>query len=322
MEGTSMKPILKFSPEGRFRILMVSDIQEPPCPDPRALRCYRALVDHTRPDLIIWGGDNCDGRKLKTEPELREYLEVFTAPAEEAGIPWMHIFGNHDYDVDLPAKRQHELYTAYPHNISGTSPDGVPGVSNYMVPVYRDDGRAGYAVYAFDTMYKNPVIEGVPGEKILLPELAPPARKWDFLRFDQLMWYWNTSLRLEKENGGRVRAAAVMHVPLYEFIRAVGNPEETGLRGDADQKIQSGMLNSGCFAAMLQRGDIECIAAGHLHEDTFDAEYAGITLCFDGCAGFTPSSKPGRRGGRVFDITADGGFSTEFIKYSDITDID
>ena len=69
-----MAETLKFRHDGSFRILMVSDIQEGPSIDPRAPECYRKLVEHTRPDFIIWGGDNIDGRKAKTADELLWFL--------------------------------------------------------------------------------------------------------------------------------------------------------------------------------------------------------------------------------------------------------
>jgi metallophosphoesterase superfamily enzyme len=91
-----MKHILRFNQEGKFRILMVSDIQEAVEYDERTVPALRKLIAETNPDMVIWGGDNCDGRYLKTREELDNYLKIFTAPMEEKQIPWMHVYGNHD----------------------------------------------------------------------------------------------------------------------------------------------------------------------------------------------------------------------------------
>ena len=142
-------------PDNR-RILMISDIQEAVQYDPRTIPAMRALIAETHPDLIIWGGDNCDGRYLKTREELDNYLKIFTVPMEEKQIPWMHVYGNHDYDVDVPASEQHDMYQAYPYCISGRSPEGVPGVSNYAVPILDSEtDEIKYCIYAFDSKHKS-----------------------------------------------------------------------------------------------------------------------------------------------------------------------
>ena len=89
---------MRFNQEGNFRILMVSDIQETLAYDKRALLGLHAMIRKEKPDLVILGGDNCDGRKVKTYEDLKAYLDIFTAPMEESHTPWMHVYGNHDYD--------------------------------------------------------------------------------------------------------------------------------------------------------------------------------------------------------------------------------
>ena len=312
---------LRFRSDGSFRILMVSDIQEGPGIDPRAPVCYRKLVEHTKPDFIVWGGDNIDGRKAKTADELRSHLSVFAAPAEEAGIPWAFVFGNHDYDMDISPAEQASIYAEYPGCLSRDLSEGIHGTSNFAIPVYGPDGRPAYAIYGFDTAHKHPEIRpGRSSNELLLPGLPDYVRKWDTVRFDQLAWYVDMSRRLEREAGAPVRALAVMHVPPYELQYLKDCPELCSTKGETSQRIQAGVLNTGIYATMYERGDVECIAAGHLHESTIEGEYGGIRLCLDGCAGFSPKSLPHCRGGRVFDITLDGGFSTDFIPYQSIPD--
>lgn len=316
------KKTLRFRPDGSFRILMVSDIQDKAAYDPRTLRGLHAMIEQTNPDLVIWGGDNVDGRYLKTYDELRDYLHVFTAPMEQRGIPWMHVYGNHDYDVDVDIATQHALYCAYPHCISGTNA-GIPGMSNYAVPILAHEGDAtAFCIYAFDTMHKNPTLRpDVPASDLLLPNRPKGSRKWDMVRFEQQMWYWQLSCELERREGHLVPAMAVMHVPPHEIYMTVENPEETGFCGEADEKIHCPVLNSGVYATMLQRGDVGIIAAGHLHRDTAEGVYGGIRLTLDACAGFAPSGDDARRGGRVFDLREDGTHRTHMIFLKDLMDI-
>lgn len=51
-----MKPSnLTFRPDGTFRVLMMSDLQESASYDPRSLRSVEALLDECAPDLVILG---------------------------------------------------------------------------------------------------------------------------------------------------------------------------------------------------------------------------------------------------------------------------
>ena len=61
-------------------------------------------------------------------------------------------------------------------------------------------------------------------------------------------------------------------------------------------------LNSGVFAAALQCGDVRAMVCGHMHANTFAAEYCGVKLCFDGSIGFKTGGKDALRGGRVFEL--------------------
>ncbi len=313
---------MRFNEDGNFKVLMISDIQETLDYDPRTLKGLELMMDEVKPDLVIWGGDNVDGRYLKPYEDLCKYLDIFTEPMEKRGIPWMHVFGNHDYDVDVSAIEQQKLYEAYPHCISSHT-EGIPGVSNYLVPIYAHDSESiAYAIYAFDSKHKDSQMRpGVGPEQLMLPVREKHYKKWDSIRFEQQLWYWQLSHELEVREGHLVRAMAVMHVPPHEIMMAVNNPEETGYSGYGDEKFQCSMVNSGVYSTMLERGDVDIIAAGHLHKNTSDGVYGGIRLTLDACAGFAPKSMDDRRGGRVFELHEDGTHSTYMFTLAEHMDV-
>ncbi len=317
-----MKHTLRFREDGSFRILMVSDLQDKLEYDPRTLAGFDAIVEAAKPDLVILGGDNVDGRKLKPYDEFIKYMEIFTAPLEKRKIPWMHVFGKHDYDVDVSGEEQQEVYESYPYCISSHS-EGIPGITNYMVPILaHDSDRVEYAVYAFDSHYKDRTRRpGVSHEDLMLPNREPFYKKWEPIYFEQQMWYWNLSKELEAQEGHTVRAMAVMHVPPHEIMMAVNNPTETGYIGAEGEKWQCPMVNSGVFSTMLERGDVEIIAAGHLHHNISDGVYGGIRFTLDACGGFAIGGVDERRGGRIFDIRTDGTHETRMIYAKDYIDI-
>lgn len=314
------KPTLHFRENGTFRILMFSDIQETLNYDPRSLDGIRAMIKDQKPDLVILGGDNVNGKVLKSLEDFTAYLDIFTAPMEETHTPWMHVYGNHDYDVEVPIAQQSAIYESYPHCISGHSPAGVPGMCNYVTPIFSHDGsQTAFVLYTFDTHHKEPVFAtGANVDTLLLPNRPPYFRKWDVIRFEQQMWYWNASKALENREGQKVPAMAIMHVAPQEINMVADNPDESGLTGDHDELMQGGVVNSGIFATMLQRGDVKIIAAGHSHEVTLSGVYGGIRFCLDGCAGFSPYGNDETRGGRIFDLHEDGSYDTYMVAVKDL----
>lgn len=113
----SLKKELRFKSNGKFKILMLSDIQETLNYDKRTLNGINKIIEAEKPDLVILGGDNCDGTVLKTEKELREYLDIFSTPMESRKIPWAHIFGNHDHDIEVDDIKKTKLYEEYEYCI-------------------------------------------------------------------------------------------------------------------------------------------------------------------------------------------------------------
>jgi predicted phosphodiesterase len=305
-----MKPSnLTFRPDGTFRVLMMSDLQESASYDPRSLRSVEALLDECEPDLVILGGDNCYGPAIRDEEDLKTFLDIFTAPMESRRIPWAHVYGNHDHDVHLPIERQQELYEAYPMCISGHTGDGVHGKSNFVLPVYSRDGKLTLAVWGLDTNHHvtelDPLIGRSMEQAAGLPNQPVGYGVWGMIYFDQLAWYWNTSLALETEAGHKVPGLLCMHIAPYEYRTAQANPEICVREGHYDERLGSTPFNTGLFSTLLQRGDVRAICCGHTHENDFDAEYCGIRLLWDACVGYSCYGVDERRGGRLFTYHED-----------------
>ena len=83
-EALHTKHPLRFGKDGKFRILMVSDIHGGVGYDEmRTVRAFQALVDHTKPNLVLLGGDIAGPGTIhvSNEAELRQLLDGITAPA-------------------------------------------------------------------------------------------------------------------------------------------------------------------------------------------------------------------------------------------------
>ncbi|MBE7036821.1 MAG: hypothetical protein E7403_05970 [Ruminococcaceae bacterium] len=302
---------LRFSDKGNFRILMMSDIQESAAYDERSLRSVCAMLDEAKPDLVIWGGDNCYGPEIHSYDDLRAFLDVFTAPMIKRKIPWAHVFGNHDHDVELDIAVQQELYESYPFCVSAHTDASVHGKSNFVLPIYDQTGEEVlFHVWGMDTNnnchdLNHLVPDGNLYKNIDLDNNPIHIGYWEGLYFDQLMWYWNTSCALENLYGRKVPGLLCMHIAPLEYEMAYANPEQCVLNGHYDENLSPSVFNSGLFSELLQRGDIQTICCGHTHYNDFEGMFCGIRLCWDACAGYRCYGADDRRGGRIFDISAD-----------------
>lgn len=301
---------LSFNEKGKFKMLMLSDIQESANYNEKSFRSVDSLIDVEKPDLVILGGDNCYGPHIRSIQDFEKFLSVFSQPMEKRKIPWAHVFGNHDHDLRFDIYYQQSLYERYEHCISKHT-TGIHGVTNFMLPVLKHNSdEIGFNIWCLDTNnHMEDLNEFVKSGDIcheaLLPNMPVGRGEWDIIRFDQLIWYWNSSIELEKYCGRKIPSMLCMHIAPYEFLIAAENPGECGVIGSSVETLSPGIFNSGIFAEILQRGDVQCICCGHTHRNSFEATYCGIKLCYAACAGFTHYGDDTIRGGRVFEIGQD-----------------
>lgn len=300
---------LQFSQNGTFRVLMMSDIQESTTYDKRSLQSICAVLDQAKPDLVVLGGDNCCGPEIHSLQEFEEFLRIFAAPMEERGIPWAHVYGNHDHDVPCDINDMQRIYESYPMCVSSHTDDTVHGKSNFVLPIYDHSGQnIVFNVWGLDTNHEVSALNHLVPEGNMEQAANLPQNPlyigavWDGLYFDQLMWYWNTSCAMEKEWGYKIPGLLCMHMAPQEFVMAQANPQRCVKNGNYSEELSAAVFNSGIFSQILQRGDIKTISCGHTHMNDFEAEYCGIRLCWDACVGYRCYGIDSLRGGRLFEI--------------------
>ena len=306
---------LHFRPDGGFRILLMSDAHQRPYEDDRSIRAMDALITRTCPDLVILGGDNVGGCAEKAAFE--ETLTRLVQPMESRKIPWAHIFGNHDRTPVLSKAYQETVYESFPHCVSMRSPADVPGEANWFLPVCDMQDRPVFGIWGLDSHqdFTGPAapLPGCPegGRELLLPQRLQSRSDDDFIRWEQIAWYVRLSGEHEAKYGGRIPSLMVLHIPLPEYREILLNPVETDMRGECHEGVSSSEVNSGLFAAALQRGDVCLIFSGHDHVNTFDGVYGGIRMGYDGSIGYhgyglkdaaAPENVHRLRGGRIFDL--------------------
>lgn len=229
---------LKFNKNGKFKILMLSDIQETLNYDKRTLNNMNKIIKNTNPDLVVLGGDNCDGTVLKTETELKDYLDIFLAPMEKIKIPYIHVFGNHDHDISIDDIKKTKLYEKYNYCISKHT-ENIYGTTNFVIPIYDSSAnKIAFNIWGLDSNNQIKDTNLIIDKNINLMNKPKMSCRWDFLHFEQLMWYWNSSKELEEYCNKKINGILFMHIPPWEFQYIVDNPEYTNAKGSMIEQMK------------------------------------------------------------------------------------
>ena len=315
-----MKKELRFHPNGNFKIMMLSDIQEGIQYDIRTLENLEKALEKEKPDFVILGGDNCDGTILKTKDELKQYLDIFTRPMEMRKVPWAHVFGNHDHDLPVDDRIMQEIYESFPYCISKHT-EGIHGTTNFVLSIKASNTEETiFHIWGIDTNNEIEDLKIGLKKQIYLSNVQEPVSQWNIIYFDQLMWYWNSSIQLEEFYQKKINGIVVTHIAPWESKILKDNPIDTKLTGSTIEKLGLSALNSGFFSTVLQRGDIRCIACGHSHENTFSGTFCDIQICLDGCAGYHAYGKDELRGVRIFELEEQNleQIKTRMVYYKDL----
>ena len=333
----SNKRKLAFRNSGEFKILFFSDFHSnwKKNPDPRTYQAIERMIEDKQPDLVYLLGDLPGGPTNRKE--ALAMLSELTKPMDKRNIPWTMVFGNHDdsicrgYTMD---KIERLLRTGCPGCLIKNA-TGIHGFSNHVLPIYYSEGSdkialnlfgldAGRDISAMNTDYnlRKDIIEYLSE-----PVVLRARRRFDIVRFDQIMWYWHVSEAIEKLNGP-TPALMMTHSGLGETKILEEFPENLGVVGEFGEEVKVGAINSGLFAAGLQRGDIIGFYYGHNHINIAEGSYCGIRFGYVGSIGYnaygmkramSDREKNRLRGARLLTINRDDilNYKSEFISAND-----
>lgn len=280
----AQKPILKFNPNGDFKIVQFTDVhyKKGNSASDVAIKLINEVLDAEKPDLVIFTGD-----VVYSAPAIEGLKDVFT-PVVERKIPWAYVFGNHDDEYDATRQEMMDFATQLPYCLAQAGDKSLDGVGNYILEVKDQSGKNSQILYCFDSKSYSKV-KGIKG--------------YDWFGFNQVDWYRQQSDAYTKENGGTpYPSLAFFHIPLAEYplMKAMKYDE---LIGSKDEKECNGVLNTGMFAAMRQNGDVMGTFVGHDHDNDYIGEYYGIYLAYGRFSGGnTVYNNLGKNGCRVIEL--------------------
>ena len=319
-EALDTKQTLRFNEDGSFKILVFSDLQEEYPIKAKTLEYMNKMLDDEKPDLVLFTGDNHCGR-ITNQNTMKKYLSQMAEPMESRQIPWAQVYGNHveggyQYDCGISKEFQQKVFETFDYNVSKAGT--VSGSGNYVIPVLRSDSdEVAYNVFCFDShdyMYKYNGHKYEDGfESFAIPATVYTGNKYDVIHFDQIKWYWDTSVALEKYNGNGKPIPAMMmfHIPLIEMSYIANNRSQTGFEGVKGDPVSAPEINSGLFWALYERGDVKLIVNGHDHLNTFQGTYMGVMMAYAGSIGGVEYNSDNTKGARIININQDDAYNAE-----------
>lgn len=307
---------LKFQPNGKFKIVQFNDTQDDENIDRRTIELMEKVLDTEKPDFVVVNGDVITGG-TDTPTETRQAINNVAQPMEKRGIKWAITYGNHDEDSTpksgLDEEDMLQIYMAYKHNVNKPSEKGITGTGNMNLLIQNSKGNdIAFNVWLLDSGRYAP--ETIAGQDFK----GYPT--WDWVRGNQVNWYYETSKKLENQFGRKIPSLMFMHIPLWEhrFMwfssvddRSAAAHERAVIKhnivGERNEDECPGPFNSGMFSAILDRGDVKGVFCGHDHINTYHGNYYGVLLGYAGNTGFGTYGLSGAernrlRGARVFNL--------------------
>ena len=213
-------PPLKFGNDGKFRILHLTDIHDvepemdddenreiPKSRDKETINVIEKLVEKTKPDLVVFGGDNISGYWEEFTYDLvQSTIQKITKPIRDRNIPLCVVFGNHDGEEGFHTEFQMMQYMEYPNCRSNLNDADVYGCGNCCVTIKSSKSdKDAYAIWLIDS---NDYQRNSKGEL-----------SYDCVHDDQIEWYEKRASELKEANGGNpLPSILFQHMPVQQTL--------------------------------------------------------------------------------------------------------
>lgn len=280
---------LKFNEDGKFKILLLADIQDGYPIKEDYLYYINQALDKAKPDLIIMLGDNIVTAADNTVESYWKAYDQVLEPFVSRNIPFTLVFGNHDDEsVDSVCKEEMlQKYQSYKGCLAYDADPSLHGCATHNLEILSSDGKKiAFNLWMMDSgdyaVDENGVRTG-----------------YDCVRKDQIEWYKNKSTELKEKNGGEVVPSMMFqHIVPQEVYQKVMFNSPWNL-GDLTINFADGtsstylanifnydgyvmeppcpsLENDGQWDALVETGDVLSVFFGHDHPNSYRTEVNGI----------------------------------------------
>ena len=321
---------LSFGSDGTFTVLILSDLQDTQFTTKLVVSGETHALKDYPADLIVLLGDQLEGpspvlRLGNGAKNCEDTLRTLLAPVAESGIPFVVVFGNHDYEAPLSIAEQVKIYESYDNCLAVSFGKDSTKDGAFVLPIklYNSD-IVDMALYFFDS-----------GSYIANGD-------YDTVSKEQVAWYNEQSAAFKAANDGQaLPSAAFCHIPLpevYNLLTEVPKGTKGAFKGVGvgagkyylpnEDKIFTGAVNeapcpssenNGLFDAYLANGDVFLTVNGHDHVNSFIGSVEGIDIANAPGSSYTSYGDEDVRGVRLFRFTEFNvrDYETLHVLYSD-----
>ena len=271
---------LKFASDGKFKIVIFSDVQDQYPVHQRVIRIMEQAIERETPDLVVFTGDMTEINTKDVEVDYRRTVEQILGPVVKAGIPYSIVFGNHDnqsYYTGTVTDRAAMLavWQSIGNCLTTDPAPELTGAGTCKIPIYASNGNdVAFSLWMVDSgSYQNP-LDRTSG--------------YDNPHADQLAW-------MAANNGENVNSIVFQHIPMPETYNLFVE-DENGEKTYGDKKytlaLKEGVTgtagefpatiyahdNTGEFQTLKEMGNVLGVFNGHDHLNDFSGTYDGIRI--------------------------------------------
>ncbi|KAJ3014384.1 hypothetical protein HKX48_005187 [Thoreauomyces humboldtii] len=224
------------------------------CSDDDTIAFVDRLLDVEKPDLVVFSGDNVNG---ETTDDAGKIIRRYAETCISRGIPWIHIFGNHDDEIDVSQNMfadrlgLFEIGKTLPYSITHKGPKGVNGIGNGFVSLTSKGRTLGRVWYLDSGNY----IDGGPDH----------GGKYGFIHQDQVDWYRDAASRIPPSPVD----ITFFHIPTTDWNNVqhrVGQKNEDVMEQGKPTQI---------LTAMNEKVGLQVASTGHDHTNDYWYEERG-----------------------------------------------
>lgn len=275
-------PELRFRSDGRFRILQLTDLHytDNERQSGHVPGMLADLIGREQPDLIILTGD-----LIYAQPAEKLLRRIGNLLAKQ-GVPYAVTLGNHDAEQGLTRNEVYDIVRTLPGCVNARYNPAEERQGTFLIPLDATGGSCAAALYIMDSNDYNADDHSYAG-----------------VDREQVAWYEHHSKALEARAGQQVPGLVFLHIPLPEY--PVAFARDSAAVGFRLEKECPGRDNHGLFEALVRRGDVVGVFAGHDHANNYLAVLRGIVLGYGRYSGGFAEYQELLSGARVIELRQD-----------------
>ncbi len=327
------KRTLKFNENGKFKILVISDLHEKQANGDKdvqnktedSMLLIEAAVKAYTPDLVVFNGDSAlDETSVE---DLEKTIDTITATLRDYNIPFTAVLGNHEHDSVRPDPENFvKKFSSYDESLMRTDKAGISGYANHYIAIKGKSNKTKYLLFFIDSGESNSNNKAISD--------------YDWVKDDQIEWFEDVCDSFKEKNKGEyVPALVFQHMPvteIYELLKEA-NPKERadsikgysmfsskhyvlkdGVTGSLLECPCPPDFNNGEFTSWKNHG-VRGAFFGHDHTNDFEGVLDGIRLCQCKGTGFNTYTDGIKTGVKLITIDEENlpEFKTKDCYFSD-----